>query len=78
MNIRVFAGGCGKIARPIGIPILTLGDAIPGAMGGGLWFANLMIAKQQQIPVLARALITVAGFVAAIVLLGGIAILQMK
>ena len=42
---------------PFIVPILTRGGAIWGALGGGLWFACLLIAKQQQIPLIARILL---------------------
>ncbi|MGD8238968.1 MAG: hypothetical protein PVH68_10480 [Armatimonadota bacterium] len=60
---------------PIGIPILTLGGAIPGALGGALCYANFAIAQQEDWPVSHRVglalLLTVTGY--GLVLLLGLA-----
>jgi hypothetical protein len=39
---------------PIGIPILTVGGALPGAVGGGLVMVNLSILQREEWPLGAR------------------------
>ncbi len=53
---------------PIGIPILTLGGAIWGAMGGGLAALNISIGRMSSLPLAARISIifvslTILGYV---------------
>lgn len=54
------------ILLPVGIPIMTRGGALPGAVGAGLAGASLCIAQQEQLPMVVRILlmllVAVAGY----------------
>lgn len=56
-------------AVPFGIPIVTLGGAIPGAIGGGLFGACVGVAQLEQWPKPARLATMIAINVVAYVLL---------
>lgn len=45
---------------PLGIPIITLGGLLPGALGGGLFGACLGLAQVERIPVGVRVLLALA------------------
>lgn len=72
----LFAAACGII------PILTLGGAIPGAIGFGGAGACIGVARNDKMPVEARvatcAGITVVCWVLVILLLGGFAMFQRR
>ena len=71
-----FAVACGII------PVLTLGGAIPGAIGFGGAGACIGVARNDKMPVEARVLtcaaITVACWVLVMLIVGGFAMLQRR
>jgi hypothetical protein len=70
------------IALIVAIPILTLGGAIPGAIGGGGGFGCAQIARDPEKPtpqkVLLCAIVTIACWAIFIIFLGGISVLQAR
>ncbi|MCE9547553.1 MAG: hypothetical protein K8T25_18955 [Planctomycetia bacterium] len=92
-DLAAFVGGSGTLptpqnyglpwylyvvsALPIGIPILTMGGAIPGAIGFGLASACFGIAQKEEWPIAGRILASLAlsmvAYVATFMLLAAIA-----
>ena len=62
---------------PFGIPIITLGGAIPTGLGVGLGFGNLAIAQKEEWPPATRILacigLAAAGYIAVFLLLSSLA-----
>jgi len=66
----------------VAIPVITLGGAIPGGIGGGGGFGCAQIGRNPEKPAKLRviqcALVTIACWVIFILFLGGISVLQTR